>query len=303
LSGVIRYELETPLSFTTPGKIAAITVREGDLVQRGQMLAALDLQSVQGDLAVATAEQARAAAEARRATDLLAKGWITRSSVERADAALAVASARVRQARFAVETARLKAPSGGRVLARPARPGQVVAPGEPVLVIGEADSGLVFRASAGAADLAVVRPGLPVRVTIARAQPLALSGVVRSVDGRADPATGAFSVQIALPAGAAVLSGEIGTAEIAGGTGDVGAVEIAAQAVVGIRDDEAVVFVYDLRRRSVAARSVQVEAMADSGFRVRGVQPGELVVVRGAERVRNGAAVRLAPLKTATSLD
>ena len=50
--GTIRYRRETPLGFTTPGKVAIVRFEEGDFVKRGALLAALDTTSVRADVSV-----------------------------------------------------------------------------------------------------------------------------------------------------------------------------------------------------------------------------------------------------------
>ena len=60
--GTVRYRRETPLGFTTAGKVAVVRFEEGDFVKRGVLLAALDTTIVGADMSVATAERDRARA-------------------------------------------------------------------------------------------------------------------------------------------------------------------------------------------------------------------------------------------------
>lgn len=59
-AGTAALRREIPLGFTTPGQIARITVQEGDVVRRGQVLATLDMTSVDASLEAADAERDRA---------------------------------------------------------------------------------------------------------------------------------------------------------------------------------------------------------------------------------------------------
>ncbi|MEW6577537.1 MAG: efflux RND transporter periplasmic adaptor subunit, partial [Pseudomonadota bacterium] len=144
--GTVRYRRETPLGFTTAGKVAVVRFEEGDYVRQGALLAALDTTSVGADLSAAEAERSRAQAEFDRIKQLYAEGWITKARYEAAEASAKAASARVAQAGFARGTAQLYAPSSGVVLTRNVQPGQIVAAGTPALVLGEGDDGFVFRA-------------------------------------------------------------------------------------------------------------------------------------------------------------
>ena len=50
--GTVRYRRETPLGFTTAGKVAVVRFEEGDVVKRGALLAALDTTTVGADMSV-----------------------------------------------------------------------------------------------------------------------------------------------------------------------------------------------------------------------------------------------------------
>ena len=125
VAGTVRLKRETPLAFNTPGRIAAIMVREGDRVQAGQLLARLDTTALGANQASAAAEVVRARADMKRAEDLFAKGWVTAPRVEQARATMAAAQARARAAGFDVTLASLRAPASGVVLARPGEPDQI----------------------------------------------------------------------------------------------------------------------------------------------------------------------------------
>jgi multidrug efflux pump subunit AcrA (membrane-fusion protein) len=92
-AGTFALRLETPLGFTSPGRIARILVQEGDVVRRGQLLAVLDTTSVEADLSAASAELVRAEAELKRSSTLLKDGWVTQPRVDSARASAEAARA------------------------------------------------------------------------------------------------------------------------------------------------------------------------------------------------------------------
>ncbi|MBL0967293.1 MAG: hypothetical protein IBJ05_10825, partial [Blastomonas sp.] len=161
-AGTVRYRYETPLGFTTAGKIASIRFQEGDRVMPGALIAALDATQVGANLESARAEQQRAQAELGRFQQLFEKGWVTRAQLERAEATARAATAQVSTAGFASGTSRILAPSGGIILARTAEPGQVVAAGTQIVVLGETSGGMVLRAPMIDSDIARLSPGMPV---------------------------------------------------------------------------------------------------------------------------------------------
>lgn len=80
--GTVRYRRETPLGFTTAGKVATVRFNEGDYVKRGALLAALDGTPTGADVSVASAELERARADFERVRSLYADGWVTKAQFE-----------------------------------------------------------------------------------------------------------------------------------------------------------------------------------------------------------------------------
>ncbi len=294
LAGTVRLKRETVLAFNSNGRIASILVREGDSVRGGQVLARLDPTSLGAAAASARAEATRADADYRRLADLGKKGWVTAPRVESARAAAAAARARVQETGFDLRLGVITAPTSGTILRRAAEPGQVVAPGTPVLTLGELASGYILRVPMADADMArVVRGQLAsVRIAAVGAEPLAAR--ISEVGARGDDATGTFRVELALPPRAGLRSGLIGSARLAlGGQGAAdGAVSVPATAVFSARADEGFVFVLDPASRIVHRRLVELGPLGDAALTVtKGLKPGEKVVVSGVERLRDGLKV------------
>jgi RND family efflux transporter MFP subunit len=296
VSGTVRLKRETPLSFNTPGRIAAINVREGDRVAAGQVLARLDVTSLDANQASAQAEVVRARADLARLEDLFRKGWVTAPRVEQARASMAAAQARLRSAGFDVGLAVLRAPSAGVVLSRPGEPGQIAQPGQAVLTLGEMDKGFVLRVPLADRDTARVKLGQPATVRIPALGGGSLAGQVSEVGARGDDGTGTFRIELKLPANPRLASGQIGQAELLLGPAQVGApLIVPAPAVFAARADEGFVYVLEPVTRRVRQRQVALGEVADDGVIVTsGLQPGEQVVTTGIDRLRNGQVVQIA---------
>lgn len=297
-AGTVRYRYETPLGFTTAGKIASIRFQEGDRVMPGALIAALDATQVGASLESARAEQQRAQSELARFQQLFEKGWVTRAQVERAEATARAASAQVSTAGFASGTSRILAPSGGIILARTAEPGQVVAAGTQIVVLGETSGGMVLRAPMIDSDIARLAPGMPAMVRLSALGDGVIEGVISEIDARANPSSGAFEVTIALPANPALRSGQIGTAEfrVAAGPGDTG-LAVPASAVFNVRADEGFVYLLDAKGSKVRARAVQIGKVDDRQLIITGgVKAGDRIVASGLGLLTDGARVK--PLAT-----
>jgi RND family efflux transporter MFP subunit len=290
--GTVRYRRETPLGFTTPGKVATVRFEEGDFVKRGALLAALDTTSVGADVSVASAERDRARSELERIRSLYADGWVTKARFEAADAAVKVADARVRQAGFSSGTAQLYAPSSGVVLTRNVQPGQVIAAGTPALILGEGDDGFVFRVPIIDRDASKLRVGMAADISIESLEGAPITATISEIDGRANEATGAFTVQFRLANRPRLRSGQIGTASIKLPASESGALQIPASALFGVRTGEGLVYVVDDKSR-VETRNVSVERVTDDFVIVTGgIKPGDIIVTSGGEKLRTGSKVR-----------
>ena len=290
--GTVRFRRETPLGFTTAGKVATVRFEEGDSVKNGALLAALDSTIVGADVSVATAERERARAEFDRLRTLYANGWITKARYETAEATLKAAEARVRQASFASGTSQLYAPSSGVILSRNVQPGQVVAAGTPALVLGENDGGFVFRVPIIDRDATKLRVGMAADISIESSSDSLIRATVSEIDGRANESTGAFTVQFQLPNSGKLRSGQIGTANIKLPSSGGGALQIPASSLFGVRTGEGLVYVVDANSR-VETRNVAIERVTDQFVLVSGgIKSGDIIVISGLEKLRAGSKVR-----------
>jgi RND family efflux transporter MFP subunit len=158
------------------GTVAALSVREGDHVERGQIVAtvgdeklALQMKSLDAQIAGLEAQLAQAQTDLARAEDLFGKGIIPKTRLDEARTALNVAT-NARNARVAERSViqqqltegNVLAPISGRVLKVPLRAGTVVLPGEPVAQIAEQN--FVLRLRVPERHARFLKVGDPVRV-------------------------------------------------------------------------------------------------------------------------------------------
>lgn len=293
VAGTVALRRESPLGFTSAGRITTLAVNEGDGVRAGQLLAALDPTTTAAALASAEAERARASREFVRSSELFTAGWVARPRVDSAEAAVRVAEANVRAARFQLSNSRIVAPGGGIIIARLAEPGQVVAAGTPVLVLGDASSGHVLRLAVPDRQAARLRVGQPAEVNIGALGDQEVTGRVIEIAGRADAATGTFLVEVALPTDARLRSGQIGTARIIADTAGERNLAVPPQAVFAARAGEGFVYVVDMAQNRVRLRRVTLADTTDNSIRLTGgIEPGELVAISGIDRLSDGQRIR-----------
>ncbi len=158
------------------GTVAELAVREGDRVTQGQAVAtvgdekiALQMKSLDAQIAGLEAQLSQADTDRNRAEDLFAKGIIPKTRLDEARTAHNVASNAYR-ARVAERSVlqqqlaegRVLAPTAGRVLKVPVRAGTVVLPGEPLAMVAEEN--FVLRLRVPERHARFLKAGDPVRV-------------------------------------------------------------------------------------------------------------------------------------------
>jgi RND family efflux transporter MFP subunit len=193
------------LAARVPGSVIALPYREGEAVRQGDVVARVEDRALRSGVKAGEAGKAAAEADLARVETLLARGAATPHEADQARARAAAARAAAATARDALRYAELRAPFAGRVSARPARVGDVVMPGAPILEL-EGAGGLEVVASVAAADVLRVRAGMRLEVDV-DGQSAPLTAVVSAVAEAGDPATHRVEVRADLPAAEGLRSG------------------------------------------------------------------------------------------------
>jgi len=295
-SGTVRLRRETPLAFLADGRVRSVAVREGDRVAAGQLLASLDRTAIDAAAVSADSRASQASAELARQRSLMKQGWVAQARVESAEAAARAADADRAAARFTQRFATISAPAGGIVLARLAEPGQTLAAGTPVILLGEFASGFVLRVPLSAADAAGLERGASARVEFRDGAAPPMAARVIEIAGRADPRTGTFQVEFALPADAALRSGLIADVQLPR-TRSAAPLLVPASALFAARADEGFVWRFDPDTRKVSSAMVAIGSVSDRGVEVlSGLARGDLIVGAGVDRLIEGQLVQ--PVQT-----
>ena len=149
LDGVVQPVKQSTISAQASGRIATLSVKAGDKVRAGQLLATIDdreaqtgVQRSQAQVAQAQADLRNAQANFNRTRDLQGKGFVSAAALDTADtqlkgalAARDQASAGAAQAALAQGFTRVTAPFDGWVLLTQAEAGDLASPGKPLLTL------------------------------------------------------------------------------------------------------------------------------------------------------------------------
>jgi membrane fusion protein, multidrug efflux system len=297
-----------PMSFRVPGKIVERTVRLGDTVRKGQVVARLDPADALKQEAAAQA--ALEAAEARlrfarqqleRDTAQSAKNLISTRDLEQTQDAYAAAKAAREQAADQLMIAHdnaqyqtLVADHDGVITSENADTGQVVSAGQPVLGLawaGDLDATL----DAAASEIGAIAAGQSAAVVLAALPAVRLEAKVREISPTADPQTRSYRVKLTLlhpsPSVRLGMTGEAVLQPRVQAGAEADPIPVPAAAIFH-RGKEPAVWVVRPQDSTLELRPVTVTRYGERDVVVSaGLRDGESVVSAGAHTVYEGERV------------
>jgi RND family efflux transporter MFP subunit len=313
--GAVRAAQTTQVAAQVMGNIVALNVREGDRVQRGQVLAAIDdtqaraaaeraqaaVLAAEKDVLAAQSDATLAASTLKRYENLWQKNSVSaqefdevKARAQAAEARLELARAGRQQAQAALTQAntqlgyaRVHAPFDGVVTEKKVDLGTVAVPGMPLLTI-EDTRRYQLEVTVDESQAAVVKLGgtTPVVVDAVAGQ---IQAKVAQIVPASDPGSHSFVVKLDLPGSPQLRSGLFGRARFPKGTRE--ALLIPGGAVV---DRGQLHNVYVVGSDGVAAlRYITVAPADDNRLEVlSGLAAGERVVADAGSRDLAGKVIR-----------
>ena len=308
-AGTIEPRYQAQLGFQIPGRMVARDVTIGDVVRKGQRLAALDvivtrfdLTRAEADLADARAQAENAEAAEARTRRLMTGNSVAQATLDQAVAKRETARARVDQALASLQKARdqmgyteLKAEFDGVVTQRLAEVGQVLSAGQGVVTVARPDVREAVVDIPEAHVGAMPADGL-FTVALQSAPDVTARGRVREVAPLAEAGTRSKRIRITLddPSPAFRLGATINVAL----TRTVPAHILLPTSALLEESGRRSVWVVAADGRSVTRREVTLaedRTAAEAGRMAvtAGLKPGDRVVIAGVHALAEGQAVRL----------
>ena len=332
--GIVQAGATAQITSRVIAPIQDVHVRAGDRVTAGQPLVTLDAREVTANATRAAAamnaaiEAARAAtsrtvsaeAELRlarathtRISGLLEQRSATQQELDQAVAVLNAAEARVQMARSesaaadaAREAARaasegaavansyavLTAPFDGVIAERMADPGSLAAPGSPLVTV-ESSGPARLEVRLDETRAGWVTRGQPAEIHLDSDAAAWIPATVVEV-GRADPASHAFLVKLALPAGTTARTGSFGRARFAGKPRRTLAVPSAS---LVRRAGLTFVFTTDTNNQAHLRPVVPGDVEGDRTEILTGISEGDLVVLTPPASLTDGSRIDAGPAR------
>lgn len=294
VSGQITTDEETILGFKTGGIVSQVLVREGNAVKKGQLLATLDLTEINASVAQARIASEKAVRDFRRVSNLYADSVATLEQFQNAETAVELASRQLEAAEFNRSFSRIHAPADGFVLRKFVSSGQVVSTGDPVLMVNAVNtSGWVLKVGVSDRQWSQLNEGDEAEIHVDAFPGQTLKGKIIRKSETADPASGAFAVDLHVDAASLKLAtGMFGAAEFTSKAMPDGW-SVPYEAVLDAHGRKGFVFVTD--DGSVAhRRAVIIDSFNGHHVVVReGLAQGQQLIVSGSAYLTDGSPIRI----------
>ena len=282
------------VSNEVPGTISKIRFESGQVVREGQVLVELDAEVERAQLASAESRRDLAERTLKRSKVLAGGNAISPSQLDEVEAQLKSATTDAEALRAQVERKVIRAPFRGRLGIRAVNVGQYLTPGTMITTLDSMD-GTFVDFVLPQEDLATVKVGLPVRVTMEGTQEQ-LTGTISAIDPTIDATTRNVKMRAAIP--------EPANKPRPGMFVNVQVIQKAKQAVVVIPLTALLhasygdsVFVVEPGPSDKAAKVARQQFVRVGPTRgdfvaiLDGVKAGQELVTAGAFKLRNGAPV------------
>ena len=278
------------LSPKVSGIVERLAFTDGQRVKAGDVLVELAAGDLKAELAAKRAMRDNARQVYDRARKLLATHNMPEAKVEEASALLLQAEARIRADEAKLAEHVIRAPFSGRLGLRKISLGALVTPATEIVTLDDA-SVVKLDFEAPETVLAALKPGLALSARSAAFPGQSFAGQVTVVGSRVDPASRSLPVRAELGNERDLLKpGMFMEVTLTLGERD-GAVLIPEQAVWSQDDRKLVYQVLDGRAvetQITLGRRVGAEVEA-----AQGLKAGDVVVVSGLQKVRDGSPVRV----------
>lgn len=304
ITGALKAVNTAVVKARVPGELQGLTVREGDTVSAGQVIARVEPTEYADRLRQAQQQADAAQAQvdiAQRQYDnnaaLVRQGFISQTALDTSLASLNSARANLRAAQAGAEVVRkslsdtvLRAPIGGQVSQRLAQPGERVAPEARIVEIVDLGR-LELEAALSPADSVAVRVGQPATLTV-EGVPQPVQASVARINPSAQAGSRSVLVYLSVAAQPGLRQGLFARGQLA--TGQVRALAVPLSAV---RTDKPLPYVQVVDGARIAHRTVETGARGEVDgelwVAVQGVADGAPVLRGGTGVLREGTAVKM----------
>ncbi|MBN1415069.1 MAG: efflux RND transporter periplasmic adaptor subunit [Bacteroidales bacterium] len=292
-SGRISTSQEQKLSFKTGGIIRKIYVTEGQTVNKGDILASLDLSEIQAKVNQARESYEKAERDYARLMNLFNDSVATLEQLQNTKTMLEISRSNFDIAAFNMRHSTLVAPSKGRILKIVMEENEVAGQGYPVILFGSTEGNWIVRIHVTDRDRVKIRPGDTAVIKLDAYLGETFPAEVSELANAADPYTGTFEVELLLkvPDKYQLLTGMIARADIYVHTGITVSV-IPLEALVKMTGNTG--YVYEIADGIPFKRAVSIVEIRQNDVLVStGFKPGTLIITENVNLISDITAITI----------
>lgn len=290
LVGTLVGDEAVDVSFNRDGRVIELYFTEGDTVEKGELLAALDVRVLTAVVRQAEAAQVLAEADFQRAKQLFEQRAIAEQELDQMRASFETAEADLARVREELADARLVAPFGGVLGRRLVSPGRFVGAGEPLTRLVDMDP-LKLEFAVPERYLSILSLGQEVNLTVSAWPEETFAGRISFIGPEVDPLNRTVSVvaRVANTANQLRPGMFVRVNLLVAERPDA---LLVAESALLVRGDEEYVFVIDDEDKA-AIRSIQSGVRRDGRVEVvEGLNKGDRVVVEGVQKIGPGSSLQ-----------
>jgi len=285
------------ISANVTERVRSLHFKDGQSVQKGQILAELDISEENAELAQARARLKEAELQLERVKQLAGRGYATRSSLDQHTAERDSARATLESIQARINDRIIRAPFSGVAGLRNVSPGLIISAGTPLIEISDISS-IKLDFTIPEAYLSQVKVGQEVEARVSAFNNQLFEGRISAIDPQIDPVTRSASVRalidnpnLQLKPGMLMTVGIIRQQREALAVPELAVIAEGTQKYVYTVNDDG----------KTVSRTRILTGERQPGFIevTAGLQPGDLVVTEGTVKLRDGAPVKL--LKSASA--
>jgi RND family efflux transporter MFP subunit len=293
--GLLSTSTEMKLGFKTGGIVRKQYYKEGSSVQRGDVLAVLDLSEIDAQVNQASIGVEKAKRDLTRAENLYRDSVVTLEQLQNARSAYELARSQKKIADFNREHSRIIAPANGKIQKILVEPNELIAPGYPAILFASTESDWVVRVALTDKDIVKFSLGDSAQVLMDAFPDSRFRAEITELAAITDPVTATYQVELrVLQSDPQFRSGFIARADLYP-THTLRSPAVPLESLLGASDNLASVYVY--RDGQVSRRKIRTgRIIGDQVVVLQGLEPGELVVTEGAKYIMNDSHVEVVNL-------
>ena len=317
LTGSLRAKEQVDVSPKVAGRLVSVLVDTGHPVAKGALIAQIEddeigqqierskasIAVVEATIAQREAELGNARAELDRKKQLVEAGVLSRieldtlemrhrvamSQLELARAQKRQSEAERRELDIRQSQTRIHSPITGLVARRQAHPGAMINPGTPIVTVVSL-SPMVIEAQASERDIARVKRGIPVTITVDSLPGQRFAGRVMRISPLLDAQTRNGLVEVEIPNRDGTLKGEM-FARVELDLGGARETTLVPRDALVYRGDQPGVYVIESEKAKFIALETGL-TQEDKVEVISGLKAGDTVITRGSNLLKDGDRVR-----------